>query len=331
MPPTYGSPAYGQPGYDQPGYGRSGDVPPPYGQPGYGQPGYGPAGYGPPPGYGAPSQQFYAGPDDPLVSPDYGGWWNRSIALLSACWRPMGIIQLIWALPLVLASVATNLISMGGGETVTTTSDSFDAAEVIVPLLVVFVVAGVAILLSLVTQLATLQIVVQRATGQPFSVGEALLTGLRRAPAMIGWGLLAGLAILVGLICCILPGIYVILVLTVLSAIVLLERGNAVSRSFQLFHADFGSAIGRVATIVGIMLAFSLIDGVFSNALISADLGADSINVGVAVGAAIISTIFSIISTIVVAPLVLTAYADMRARHEPFSTAYLVPNGQPGQ
>ncbi len=327
--PGYGQPGYGQPGYGQPGYGKSDDVPPPYGQPGYGQPGYGQPGYGQP-GPGAPGQQFYAGPDDPLVSPNFGGWWNRSLALLSACWRPMAMIQLIWALPLILGGVATNLLS-SGADTVTTTTDSIDfQADLLVPLLIVFTVVLIAVLLSLVTQLATIQVVVQHATGQRVSVREALLTGLRRAPAMIGWGLLAGLMILVGLLFCILPGIYLILVLSVLSVVVLLERGNAIGRTFQLFHADFGSAIGRIATVIGIILAITVVDNIITTSLLTAgDLGNDSVNVGFAILGAVISAVFTIVSTIVISPMLLTAYADMRARHEPFSTAYLVPN--PGQ
>jgi hypothetical protein len=342
VPPGYGQPGYGQPGYGQPGYGQPGYGQPGYGQPGYGQPGYGQPGYGQPgygqpgygqPGYGAPGpgQQFYAGPDDPLVSANFGGWWSRSLALLTACWRPMAMIQLIWALPLVLSATAANLLTVGG-ETVTTTSTDFDAGEVLLPLLVIFAVALVAILLSLVTQLATIQVLVQRATGQPFSIGEALMTGLRRAPAMLGWGFLAGLTILVGLVFCILPGIYLILVLSVLPVIILLERGNGIGRAFQLFHADFGSAIGRIATVIGIMLVVAVIDNVFSSALITTGgLNSDDIGIGIAIVAAVITTAFSIIQTIVVSPMILTAYADMRARHEPFSTAYLVQNGHPSQ
>jgi hypothetical protein len=238
------------------------------------------------------------------------------------------MIQLIWALPLVLGGVASNLLTLGG-ETVTTTSADFEVSEVLIPLLIIFAVVLVAILLSLITQLATIQVLVQRATGQPFSIGDALLTGLRRAPAMIGWGLLAGLTILVGLVFCILPGIYLALVLSVLPVIVLLERGNGIGRAFQLFHADFGSAIGRIATVIGIMLAVALIDNVFTSAFVNTgNLDADGIGIGIAVVVALISAALSIVQTIVVSPLLLTAYADMRARHEPFSTAYLMPAGQ---
>ena len=38
----------------------------------------------------------------------------------------------------------------------------------------------------------------------------------------------------------------------------------------------------------------------------------------------LVSAVFSVASSVILAPMLLTAYADMRARHEPFSTAYLV-------
>jgi len=43
------------------------------------------------------------------------------------------------------------------------------------------------------------------------------------------------------------------------------------------------------------------------------------------VSSAVLSAVFSVATGVVISPLLLTAYADMRARHEPFSTAYLLP------
>ncbi|MFI5492078.1 hypothetical protein [Actinoplanes sp. NPDC051859] len=256
-----------------------------------------------------------------MVSPTFSGWWNRAVALLSAAWRPMAVVQLLWALPLVLHGVFLNLEPWATGAS---TSSEFTGDD-LVALLIPLGTAVIAMLLNFVTQLASVQILVQHATAQPVSVRGALVTGLRRLPAMISWGFLAALLIMVGLAFCFLPGIYVALVLSVLPVVVLLERGKGIGRTFELFHADFGAAIGRVATAGGIMLAFTLANGALSLVILGADdLGGD-VTPGAAVAAAIVSTAFSIISNVVVSPLLLTAYADMRARHEPFSTAYLRP------
>lgn len=311
-PPGYGPPpGYQPPYYAHPGYGwPAGSVPP----------GYGPA---PQPQYPyGPQSGWYAGPSDPLVSPDFSGWWTRAFALLFAIWRPMVMVQLIWALPLVPLGVVVNLTPI---ETAVSANVDF-TGDILVPLLTTLAVGLVTTLLTMVSQLATLQILVQHATGRPVSVSGALVTGLRRAPAMLGWGILAGLLTMVGLVFCFLPGLYVGAVMMVLPVVVLLERRNGIGRAFELFHADFGAAIGRIATIVGIMLAFGLVNGVLSSVLVTpGSLSGEGVNIGLALTAAIISAVFSIASSIVVSPLLLTAYADMRARHEPFATAHLAP------
>ncbi|MCM4080808.1 hypothetical protein LXN57_24845 [Actinoplanes sp. TRM88002] len=318
---SYGPPGYGPPGYGAPGYGPAGYGPPGYGPPGYGYgpPNYGPAGYGAP-GYQLPSG-YYAGPADPLVSADFGGWWQRSFTLLAAVWRPMAQVQLLWAIPLIVVGVLTALYAPDRAVTFdSTTPPNF--SDIFEPLFVVLPFTLAAVLLTLVAQLATLDVLVQRATGRPVSVSRALLTGLRRFPAMLGWQILAGLVILVGVLLCVLPGIYVLIVFLILPVIVLVERGQGISRAFQLVHANFGAAVARLATMVGLHIAFVLVEGVFS-AIVNPTTGSGP---GFTVATAILSAGFSVATGVVMSPLLLTAYADMRARHEPFSTAYLIPH-----
>ncbi|MGK5681082.1 hypothetical protein [Actinoplanes sp. URMC 104] len=317
-------------GYRDPGQGfppaGQGFPPAGYGVPGQGLPpgGYGMPGQGfPPGGYGMPGQAlppgYYAGPDDPLVSADFGGWWRRSFTLLAAVWRPMTLVQLVWAVPLVIVGLVAAFVVPDANE-IDADEISFD--DFVAPLLVLIVFTFAAVLLSLVANLATLDVLVQRATGQPVSAGRALRTGLRRFFPLVGWQLLAGLMILVGLLFCILPGIYLTFVFITLPAIILLERGRGIGRAFQLFHADFGPALARAATTVGLYAAFALAETVFSTIL---DPRGDA-GTAVSVFLAFVSAAFSIATGVVISPLVLTAYADMRARHEPFSTAYLAPH-----
>ncbi|GAB2597850.1 hypothetical protein Aab01nite_73580 [Paractinoplanes abujensis] len=327
--PGYGTPPPGTPGYGTPPPGTPGYGPPPYGNGGYGTPGYGAPGYGPPPGYdpntypygaqpayGLPSG-YYAGPDDPLVSPDFAGWFRRSFTLLSAVWQPMTLVQLVWAVPLLAIGVVAALITPDASVITDPQDVSFD--DFLEPLLIILPFTLAAVVLSMVSQLATLDILVQRATGRPVSVGTALKNGLRRFFPLLGWQILAGLIILVGLLFCILPGLYFAVVLTVLTPIILLERGEGISRAFQLFHANFGAALGRIATVYGFYLAFTFVEGIFTSVIDPSGTA----GTGVALFLAVVSTAFSVASGVVVAPMVLTAYADMRARREPFSTAYL--------
>jgi hypothetical protein len=270
----------------------------------------------PPPVPGAYPQGFYPAPDDPLISPDFNGWWNRAMRLLSANWRPLVVIQLLWAIPLLIISIIANVVP---SENVRADSPG----DLTALLLITLPFTAVTFLLGFVATLATLHLLVQYVTGRPVSVGDALRAGLRRSGAMIGWGILGGLLIVVGFVLCILPGIYVVLVFTILPAIVLLERGNAISRSFQLVHAQFGPAAGRILTIAAVGLGFIVVENAFSSIFGNGFFGSGSASTGAGIITAIITVVISVFSGVVTAPLTLTAYADMRARHEPFATSYL--------
>ena len=321
-PPPYG---YGQqpplPGeYGQqpaPPYGYGPQTPPPYG-------------YGPqttPFGYADPANQwaaYYPSPTDPLVSADFGGWWNRSFGLLKAAWRPLVGVQLVSVLPIAAVAIVVGLIvgRSPGNLTNTTAADGqVDFHALLKLFLATSPLLVTTFVVSLVVPLALIHVVVRTATGQPVSVARALLAGLRRVLPMLGWLLLSGLLELLGLLFCFLPGLYAIAALAVLPVIVLLEPGQGIGRSFQLFHADVGASLGRLLTMFGLSLV-----GTVANLTLSAIVQAGSSFGPAAIGAvlsALISGAISLATGVVLAPMYVTTYADMRSRREPFSTAYL--------
>ncbi|SNY29396.1 hypothetical protein [Paractinoplanes atraurantiacus] len=269
-----------------------------------------PPAYTPPPNWSKGARAAYhAGPYDPLVSGDYSGWWQRGIFLLRTLWKPMALVQLAGNGPLVvLGGLAAVPVTYNG------LSDQqwLDDPAVVLP--VVIPVVLIAILVTLIVQLATVEIVAQHVTGRPVSVGAALLTGLRRLPAFIGWGIPAGLLIALGSIFCLLPGIYVAAVMVTLPVIILAERGRVIGRAFHLFHADFGASAARIATLFGVQLALGVAEGVVGIIAGLDPSGVTSIAVSVA---------FAIGTGVFLAPFLLTTYADLRARYEPFTTAQL--------
>jgi hypothetical protein len=184
-------------------------------------------------------------------------------------------------------------------------------------LAVVSIVAG---LISAVAVAISVQLVILAATGRPVSIAVAFRLGIRRVPAVIGWGALAGLVYVGAALACFLPVIYVGAALMVLPVVVTLERGAGIGRAFSLFHADLGTSISRTATMFGLSIA-----GLIMFAVIGA-IGAAVI--GGAAGPVVsqlVSSVGGLAIGILITPLVVTTYADMRARREPFSTAYLVP------
>lgn len=250
-------------------------------------------------------------PAGPLISNTFSGWWQRSFRLFTAVWQPMLVVQLIVTLP----ALAVYLPAMA------TFSDSPDFSSFFADWQVLLPAVTVAVLLVLLGQLATQQVVVHVATGRPGNpVVPSLLAGVKRFPMLIGWSLLTLPVLIVALVLCLFPVIYVAAALTVLPVVVLLERGTGIGRSFQLFHAGIGVSVSRIATIIG--LAFA---GAMALTLLQTLIDTVAPTTAATVVNAVLEGGYSVISYLLLAPLLVTAYADMRARRESFTTADLNP------
>jgi hypothetical protein len=260
-------------------------------------------------------------PADPLISNDYAGWWSRSFALLRAGWRPMAVLQLLLAVPILALLIPTEIAyerherevqAALGPDQLPDLGDTVQSG-------LIMMAGGVpAGLIFTFGVLAAIRLVTVVATGATPRVGEAVRAALRRLHAMLGWYVVAAVICIVAFALCFLPLIYVGTVLTILPAVVQLERGNAIARSFQLFHADLGAAVGRAVSIGGLSLAASV-------AMVAVTALAGVLVQGAALGIvnAVVQALYYVVSGLVLTPLIVTMYADLRARREPFSTAYL--------
>ncbi len=301
---------------------------PPVGPPAFHRPlpGYGP--WAPPPPLFPPAPPgLYPRPDDPLVSADFSGWWNRSIRLLKVVWRPAALVQLVWVVPLIAGG---GLVSFMVSDTFTDLANTPpDVQPDLHPLLrLLFLLIPLALLtglLSLLASLATLHLVVQAALGRPLSVRLALSTARPRVLAYIGWGFVGGLLTLAAFFCCVLPAYYVSTVLLILPTVVLLERGGAIARCFRLFHGRLGDALARLATMVGVGIAVGIVQQAVVS-VVALPLGLFSTDGISGIGLFAVATLGALlsgVSHVLLAPMKVTTYADMRARYEPFSTVYL--------
>jgi hypothetical protein len=288
----------------------------------------------PPPGGVPPGDRFYD-PSDPLISPDYAGWRRRNIAILKAYWRPLVVLQLIGAAAALVLRVPTAVAQEIGTRGLPTTAPSTNA-DVLRALgrALPWVILGAAgwILSTLVTTLVLLagvRLIVKAVTGERPDVGDALRGALRRLFPLIGWGLLAGLITLVGFCACFLPGLYFAAVFTVLPAVVLFERGDVIARCFRLFHTDLAASVARVGTIIAIGIAAGLISGIIDSAVRGAvhALSGGTGGTGEAVVSTAIVTVVDVMIAagfgVLLGPLILTTYADLRARREPLRTDVL--------
>jgi hypothetical protein len=266
-------------------------------------------------------------PRDPLVSGTYEGWWRRSFALLKAGWRPMAVVQVIVTVPTVALTVPAYLSfeeRQREAQETLQAGGSLDFAQFSAGYPMLMLALAVSGLSYTMGQLVTARLVVDIATGRNAGSGAAALAALRRFPALLGWSLLALPMIVAAIVLCLLPVLYVGAVLTVLPVVVLLERGAGIGRCFRLFHADLGVAIGRIATILGLTVAGSVIVTLLTTAVtLTAGGGLESPNALATTAEALLQGVFYVAAGLVGTPLLVTAYADMRARREPFSTAHL--------
>ena len=253
-------------------------------------------------------------------------------------WRPLVALQLLVAVPTLALQIPTQIASeRQQRETASTLGDPATASDVtalFTPLLALFAVALVVGFVYLLGMLAAMRVVAVAATGGSPRIGDALGAAVRRVPAMAGWYVVAAVLTLVAVLACFLPVFYVGAVLTILPAVVMFERGGAIPRCFRLFHADLGAAVARIATLFGLALVSSMVFGVLSIVVglalqgtavldTSADVSSGSI-VAVGTVTALLNTVYSVAVGVVGVPLIVAAYADLRARYEPFTSAALV-------
>jgi hypothetical protein len=280
---------------------------------------------------------------DPLISADYSGWWQRSMAIVKAGWKQLATLQVIGLVVQMVVQVPLLVwVAVQGRALAAQTTDPDSAAPpdfgpILGALGLSLLVTFAAVVVSAAIAVATMYVGVAIATRGQANVGPALGVALRRAFPLIGWQLIGGLLVLVGLCLCLLPAVYPIAVLTVLPAVVAFERTNAVGRCFHLFNRSFGAAAGRIATILGITIAGAIVAALVSEVVAVASgapsgLGleatASTVSMGTLVVGTAISALVSLTITqavaVVTGPMILATYADLRARAELLSTPTLV-------
>ncbi|HZN18891.1 MAG TPA: hypothetical protein VFB84_12055 [Micromonosporaceae bacterium] len=291
-------------------------------------PASGPPPYGPPGGYVAPPQlPGYS--TDPLISPDYNGWWSRGLFIVKRGWRPLAALQavgvvlslLVQAPVLAYAAVVSD--DLGTGLETPDPATPSDLAPMFGVFGLTLMGVFVSLILAAMVTVATVHIGVSVAVGTEVRIADALLLAARRAFPLLGWQLLAAPIYLVALCLCVLPVLYVGAVFVVLPVVVAVERTNVISRCFSLFHGNLGSSVARIATIMGLGLAGSLAG------VLTGGLGDGLVQLAVpdtsgVVGGSVVSTLLGVLTSgalaVLLTPLALTAYADMRARVEPVNT-----------
>ncbi|MCE0767939.1 hypothetical protein LWC35_34330 [Pseudonocardia kujensis] len=294
-PPPAG---YGQQGYGPEGYGQQGYTQQGYGQQGYGQQGYGPEGYGQQPyGYGQPAPYGGGAPAplaDPLVAADFSDWWTKVLAVLGRSWQPLLLIQIATMLPaLIVGAIIALVVATGGGVVGVAIGGALSA---------IIVVA-----VSLLAQGASVYVVTRQAAEQPVGAGEALSFAVSRALPLLGWGILAGIMVVIGFFLLVIPGLYLLIVFAAtLTGVIMYERAG-IGRTFALVNPHFWPTAGRLITAV---IAAGIYRWIVS-AIVGLFASPNSVAFSILVG------ILSLPVTLAAAGVAVVTYASLRNKENP--------------
>ncbi|MDG4791488.1 hypothetical protein O7626_37300 [Micromonospora sp. WMMD1102] len=200
-------------------------------------------------------------------------------------------------------------------------------------LLLVGIVLAVGLVAGLVQCLgwaAGTWVITRQATGQEVALGAALRYGLRRAPGLFGWSLLAGLLVLAGLCACFLPGVYLAFATSLVGPIYLFERRNPIGRTFQLAHARFGMVLGRVAAVAAVVLGGGLVLAVLESIVTLGPAAATPGEMFAPPAVSAVSVVSTLVSSVLGAPLqlallvgILVTYTEQRGHEAPVNSARL--------
>jgi hypothetical protein len=192
---------------------------------------------------------------DPLVPPDLRGWVDRVIAVVRRSLVPLLVIQ-------VGVAAISALVSFTMSPTLAAPNDptGFDSTLALLGLLI-------AIAVSVFAQGASVYVSVQDAAGHQPTSRETMRFAALRAPALIGWGLAAGMLMLFGLLMLVVPGLYLAIVFgAALAGVVTVERGG-IARCFELVNARFWPTVGRMVLAVAAGAAYTVVSGFVVSAL----------------------------------------------------------------
>jgi hypothetical protein len=234
-----------------------------------------------------------------LVATSFSDWWTKVIGVLTRSWQPLLIIQLATVVPGMLIAAGVTAAAATDSAAVSTGA----AIVSLLGLLILFVV-------SLLAQGASVYVVGKQASGQEVGPGPALTFAAGRALPLLGWGLLAGLLVMVGLVALVVPGVYLLVVFAgSLTGVIMFERAG-IGRTFALVNPAFGQTFGRLLTFLLAALVYAAIVGAIVNALVGPD----------GFVADLLSNILTLPITFASVGVSVVTYATLRNRENPAVT-----------
>lgn len=323
-PQGYPQQGYPAPGYAGQDYPQQGYPPPEYPRQGYSQQDYPPPGY--PPAYGnyPGGGGFAAPPDDPLVPANFSGWFDRIIVVFRRSFSQLALLQLLVAAVSAVFGIVTAILTpdiaglsaaleSGNPLTPEDLANARSASAAVGTIGLVGLLGTLAtVIVSAFVQAASVFVAIRDAAGQPTSAAEGLRLSTRRAFPLLGWEILAGIMIGIGLLLLIIPGVYLLVVFgATLLGVVVVERAG-IGRCFTLVHRRFWPTVGRI-------LLFVVIGGIYL--LVTQALGSLIGGGPTSVVTPVVQAILYIPLGVAITAVAVVSYAELRFHEQGTTTA----------
>lgn len=183
---------------------------------------------------------------------------------------------------------------------------------------VVILWALISIVLAMITQGALVRATVAQSEGRRAGLGETLMAGLTMAFPLLGLAIIGGIAMLIGFVLLIVPGIILYLMWSVAAPALVEERlgiGAALGRSRALTKGARWTILGLLLIVLVIAWLISAVAAVINVALyggtegMTAAVMSGTMPIGVMVVSLVTGTIFSAIGGVLMTSL----YVELRA------------------
>jgi hypothetical protein len=254
---------------------------------------------------------------------------DAGIKVVVRHWKPLmgcivGLTAPVWVLyVLVIASVDSQLLEADAQ--FSTSSSTSSGTSVDTTALVGFGLSGLLLFVTfLIAFTACFKVVSDAWLGSTPSIGRSLRFGLRRAPMVALLAIISGIAIGIGFVAFVLPGIWLAVLWCVAFPALLFERigpFKALKRSASLIKGRWWASL--LLVLVGYLLV-TIIGGVIQYGLlaIAAVAAGDSVIVN-AIATVVGSTLSSAITYPYLAAVLTILYFDQRVRKEGFDLQLL--------
>ncbi len=269
---------------------------------------------------------------------------DGTFRLLKECWKPLGLLTLLLAVPAAVISAVMQAAStnfgaqpslysalFGGGDVLATAEEPLSVAAIVTVFGSYLITLALAVTVQPLLLGAMTKIVAATYMGTSLAPMTALKSTVRQWPTLIAASLLAGVAIGVGLLFCIIGMVVPATLLFLYTPVIAIENAGpikALERSFFLTKPRFWWYLLTLALMY--FLAYT-VSNVLATPFVIAFFGGAALGIGVLEWVSL--AIATLVQTVLVVPILVVlavlVYFDARVRVEGLDIQLAASRGTP--